>query len=72
MLFKGLDRTVEREGVHVVWYINAELVRIRSAITAAVSKSGGMVREAMCHMCNGFRVDTPSDPPNISVRGPYD
>lgn len=55
-LFEGANRIFLAERARVAELFDAELVRVRLVITLALSKSEGMVNEAMCHAQNSFLV----------------
>lgn len=71
-LVKGLNRTLGGECVRVLGLIDAELVRVWPVITAAQSKSEGMVREVIYDGCDSFSAKASSDAPVSFSRGSSD
>lgn len=63
---EGLNQTVSGEHASVAGLTDADLVSVRSFITAALSESEGTVREAMCDVRDGFTVETSSDALDLS------
>lgn len=64
---KGLNRTVVGEHARVTELLKAELVRVLSVITAALSESEGKVSNALCGVRDGFPVDACFDTPAPSA-----
>lgn len=58
--------------MHVAGLVNADLVRFRCIINAALSESDGMVIEAICDVSDDFHFEASSDAPGSSVEGSSD
>lgn len=72
VFFKRLIWTFSGECACVVMLVDAELVRVRSVITAALSENEGTISEAICDVRRGFPVEASSDVPSLSAGGSSD
>lgn len=72
ILVKRLNRTIGGERACLAGLVDAELVRIRSVITAAILESERMVSEAICDVHDGLPAEASSDEPGPSAGGSSD